>query len=224
MAYLPMVRKIAYRLVQRLPRHVEAEELVNIGMLGLIAAVDRYNEEQAVSFPLFVKIRVQGTILDALREQDWVPRSVRDLGHRLNDVRSQLRLELGREPDDREMADAMGMEIEDLQAIAHRASPRVVLSTDEKQDDGSSVIDTLASNVPGPDELALRESTRRELQKHLSLLSQRERLILDLYYEKSMTLKEIGGVLGVTEGRVSRLHSRILGKLESRLKNHKDEV
>jgi RNA polymerase sigma factor for flagellar operon FliA len=223
-AYIPLVRKTAYRLVARLPRHVEVEELVSIGMLGLINAVDRYDPEQAVSFPLFAKIRVQGAILDALREQDWVPRSVRDLGHRLNDVRAQLRVALDREPNDAEMAQAMGMPVEALQEVEARVAPRVVLSTEEKQDDGSAVMDTLPSAMPGPDEVALRESTRREVRKLLQALPQREKVIVDLYYERNMTLKEIGVVLGVSEGRVSRLHARILETLETRLRNKRDEV
>jgi RNA polymerase sigma factor FliA len=223
LAYIPMVRRIAYRMAARCPPCVEAEELVNIGMLGLISAVDRYRDDQAISFPVFVKIRVQGTILDALREADFVPRSVRDDEDRLRRAREQMKQALGREPEDREVADALGIAIEAYQHLVTRTSPRSLVSTEEPQEDGTTLGDTLASNVPLPDEAAVRESTRSRVRELLEHLSARERVIVDLYYEHDMTLKEIGAVLGVTEGRVSRLHSHILEKLAAEV-HDPDEV
>jgi RNA polymerase sigma factor FliA len=213
LAFIPMVRRIAYRMAARCPACVEAEELVNIGTLGLISAVNRYTDDQAISFPVFVKIRVQGAILDSLREADFVPRSVRDDEGRLRRAREELKRALGRDPDDRELAEALGLDIDRYQLFVTRTGPRSMVSTEEPQDDGITLGDTLASSVPLPDEAALRESTRLEVRKLLEKLSARERVIVDLYYDRDMTLKEIGAVLGVTEGRVSRLHSRILEKL-----------
>jgi RNA polymerase sigma factor for flagellar operon FliA len=214
--YAPMVRRVAYRMARHFPRSVDADDLYQIGMLGLMDAVERYEDSRAVSFTAYVRMRVKGAILDEMRKQDWVPRSVRDRAARLDRSRKELTEQLGRKPSNRELATFMGVTEERLEELVRTADVRVLVSTEEGGDDETSIGETLAAEVQPEAEIEER-SQARIVQAAVGELSERDRLILDLYYYRDLNFKEIAQVLGVTESRVSQLHSRIRKKLQEKL-------
>jgi len=216
--HYPMVRRVAYRMVSRYPSCVEVDDLVSIGVQGLIEAVDRYEEDRNASFAAYARIRVKGTILDALRESDWVPRSVRDRNGTLSQSRDQLRRNLGTEPTATQLADHLGLEVSALHDYIKQSTPLVLVSSAEQQDeDGQSVGDRIADKGPSPEASAADSFMTQAIDKALADLPDRERQIVELYYRQGVTFREIGERLNVTESRVCQLHARLKRRLESRL-------
>jgi len=218
LAHYPMVRKVAYRMVSRFPSCVEADDLITIGTLGLIEAVDKFEQDRSLSFGAYARIRVQGAILDELRKQDWVPRSVRSRHHQIRVAREGLADELGRSPSHEELAQALGMTANRLHDVIRDSTVRVLVSTEEQHGDSEErVMDTLISHLPTPQDEATRGRVEQLVAAALSDLPERERQIVDLYYFKDLTFKEIGEIVGVTESRISQLHTRLKNRLHSRL-------
>ena len=217
MSLYPMVKRVAYRMARRFPRCVDADDLVHIGMLGLIDAADRYEPGRAQSFTAYARIRVQGAIFDEMRKNDWVPRSVRDRAARLDTARIELAEELGREPTREELATHLKVDPERLEELARTADVRVLISTEEGGEDEGTVGDTLASDGESLDETISRRAVSAKVQQALDSLPEREKLIVDLYYYRDLTFKEIAKILGVTECRVSQLHTRMKKRIEARL-------
>jgi len=216
--HYPMVRRVAYRMVSRYPSCVEVDDLVSIGVQGLIEAVDRYETDRDASFAAYARIRVKGTILDALRESDWVPRSVRDRNGTLTKSRDHLRRNLGTEPTAAELADHLGLGMSQLHDYIKQSTPLVLVSSSEQQDeDGQSVGDRIADNQPSPEAQAADSFLTQAIDKALADLPERERQIVELYYRQGVTFREIGERLNVTESRVCQLHARLKRRLESRL-------
>lgn len=215
--YLPLVRKVAYRMVSRFPSCVDVDDLVSIGMLGLIDAVDKFQDARSASFGGYVRIRIQGAILDELRKTDWVPRSVRDRGDRIQFVREQLARDLGREPSETEMAKTMGISEERLREMTVDSTIRNVVSLDDGIEDDHTLGDLLASEDESPQERLERSRLADLIRSGLADLTPRERMVVDLYYFRDMNFKEIGETLGVTESRISQIHTRMKEKLEIRL-------
>ncbi len=215
--HYPMVRQVAYRMVSRFPSCVEADDLIAIGTLGLIDAVDRFEHDRKVSFSAYARIRVQGAILDELRKNDWVPRSVRTRAARIRMAREELRDALGREPEDHEVAESLGMDLEALRELERNARLRALVSMEEGADDEDRVADRLASDLPTPVEVADRAELRRLVREAIATLPERDQLIVRMYYFEERTSREIAERLGVTESRISQLHSRIRKRLGARL-------
>ena len=216
--HYPMVRRVAYRMVSRYPSCVEVDDLVSIGVQGLIEAVDRYESDRDASFAAYARIRVKGTILDALRESDWVPRSVRDRNGTLTKSRDHLRRNLGTEPTAAELADHLGLGVSQLHDYIKQSTPLVLVSSSEQQDDdGQSVGDRIADNGPSPEAQAADSFLTQAIDNALADLPERERQIVELYYRQGVTFREIGERLNVTESRVCQLHARLKRRLESRL-------
>ena len=210
--YYPMVRRISYRMARRLPRYVDVEDLVNIGMLGLIDAVDRFEPGRAPSFAAYARIRVQGAIVDEMRKNDWVPRSVRDRADRLQATGQTLRQQLGREPTAAEIANHMGVSVERLQELYRTADVRVLVSMEDGGEDEGTIGETLSTEAD-PDSDITRRLLDEKVRDVLDTLPERERAIVEMYYYRDFTFKEIANVLGVTESRVSQLHSRMKRRL-----------
>ena len=218
--HYPMVRRIAYRMARRLPRYVDVEDLVNIGMLGLIDAVDRFEPGRAASFSAYARIRVQGAIVDEMRKNDWVPRSVRDRAERIERSRRALLETLGREPSHEELAENMGITPERLDELLRTADVRVLISMEDGNDEDSTVGDTIADDDADVGEELTRHLFDEKIREVLHTLPERERLIVEMYYYRDLTFKEIARILGVTESRVSQLHSR----MKRRVREHVCEV
>jgi RNA polymerase sigma factor for flagellar operon FliA len=207
--YYPMVRRVAYRMARRYPRSVDADDLVHIGMLGLIDAVDRYEGDRTESFSAYARIRIQGAIVDEMRKADWVPRSVRDRANAIRRAKDALTEELGKEPTQSQIAQRLGVDEGRLQELMKTADIRVLVSTEEGGDDDSTVGSTLADPGLEVDEIVAKRHQSEQVRAVLASLPDRERLIVELYYYRDRSFKEIAETLGVTESRVSQLHTRM---------------
>jgi RNA polymerase sigma factor for flagellar operon FliA len=223
--HVGLVKTIASRLAQRLPSQVEVVDLISVGVLGLIDAAGRYQPATGVPFDAFARRRVRGAMLDALRDLDWAPRSLRRLRRTLDATIAKLRTELGREPEEEELATAMGMTaagyaqtLDQLRTLEMGAIRRL----DEPTANGATLLELCLDPDEGPDAQLERAELRALLAKAVAELPARERQILALYYQEELTMAEIGAVLGVGESRISQLRSLALSRLRVSLKNALD--
>ena len=207
--YYPMVRQVAYRMARRFPQCVDADDLVNIGMIGLIDAVDRYQADRAPSFAAYARIRVQGAIVDEMRKNDWVPRSVRDRSAMIERARTSLKDKLGRDPSSSEIAELLGVDKNRLLELVQNANIRTLVSTEEGGDDNVTVGERLSHDGADPEEIAARHHVAAIVRGVINQLPEREQLIAEMYYFNDRTFKEIAQALSVTESRVSQLHTRM---------------
>jgi RNA polymerase sigma factor for flagellar operon FliA len=222
LAHVPLVKVLAQRLAHRLPPEVELNELISVGVLGLVEAASRYQPALGVPFDAFARRRVHGAMLDALRSLDWVPRSLRRLRRELEAVVARLRHELGREPAEPEIAQAMHLTadqfdaaLQDLRAL-ELASFRPL---DARGPDGESLLNVAVDAGESPVAQFERRELRELLSRALDALPDRERQILAMSYEHELTLAEIGEVLGVSESRVCQLRSLALARLRGTLRH-----
>lgn len=219
--HYPLVRMIATRMVRRFPSHIEVEELINIGTLGLIDAIDRFDAARGVPFKSYAEIRIRGAIVDSLREADWIPRSVRRRFARLETTRTQLRTQLGREPTREEMAGALEVDVEMYDDLVGGAEIRRLVSLDAPLDDeggGATVGDQVSDDSAQPllDQW-IHEETRSQVAGAIQRLPEKERQVISLYYQRGLNLKEIGEILGVTESRVCQLRIQAVNRLKTKL-------
>ncbi len=217
MEHVGLVKALANRLAHRLPSQVEVSELISVGVLGLIDAAGRFKPSLGVPFDAFARRRIQGAMLDMLRDLDWASRSVRKQRRDVDSAMARLRAELGREPESAELAQAMGVSEAEYDRMldqlrsAELASIRQA-STDEE---GQSLIDIAVDLSEGPHQRLERRELRELLAKAIMQLPERERQILAFYYEQELTLAEIGQVIGVGESRVSQLRTQAIARLRS---------
>ena len=227
-AYSPLVKFIAGRMASGLPAHVEESDLVSYGLLGLIGAIERYDLEREIKFETFAVARVKGAIIDELRSLDWVPRSVRAKARDVERAHAALEGKLGRAPTDEEMAERLEMTTEEFNASLLDIANSSVLALDDlwtfADPDGGggqiSVLDTIRD--PGavdPEAEADTAELKDRLADAIESLPDRERLVVALYYYENLTLREIGEVLGVTESRISQLHTKAVLALRSRFQS-----
>jgi RNA polymerase sigma factor for flagellar operon FliA len=217
MEHVDLVKMLARRLARRLPPQVEVSELMSIGTLGLIDAAGRYQPSLGVPFDAFARRRIHGAMLDALRELDWAPRSVRRLQRDLDETLSRLRYTLGREPQDAEIADAMSLGPDEYAKMLDqlRTAEVAVVRQAESDEDGRSLLDVAMDNHEGPHAQLERRELRRLLADAIARLPERERQILALSYQEELTLAEIGAVIGVGESRVSQLRTQAVARLRT---------
>jgi RNA polymerase sigma factor for flagellar operon FliA len=215
------VKTLAQRLAQRLPSQVEMNDLIGVGVIGLIDAAARYRAATGVPFDAFARRRVQGAMLDALRELDWAPRSLRRLRRDMDSAVASLRHRLGREPKEDEIADAMDLSVPAYEKALEQLRTLEIGSVrqlDAPTPDGTPLIELCID----PSESAVSQLERKELKQHLASaiaeLPERERHILALYYQEELTLAEIGEVIGVCESRVSQLRSLAISRLRTLLR------
>lgn len=215
-AHLALVKRIAYHLVSRLPASVQVDDLIQAGLIGLMEAAGHYDPSQGASFETYAGIRIRGAMLDEIRRYDWVPRSVHRKARAVAEAMRGIEQAHGRDAEDREVAQAMGVSLDEYHQILQDAAGCRLFSIDGE--DGESIHDTLSDERPGPEtELAERDA-RREMAVAISGLPERERLVLALYYDEELNLREIGQVLGVSESRVCQIHSQALLRLKARVR------
>jgi RNA polymerase sigma factor for flagellar operon FliA len=221
MEHVSLVKTLAQRLAQRLPSQVEVSDLVSVGVLGLIDAATRYKPTLGVPFDAFARRRVQGAMLDSLRDMDWAPRSLRRLRREVDSAVAAARRRLGREPEEPEIAAEMSLSLADYERAIEQLRTLelgAVRSLDSATEDGLSHFEICVD----PGEGASAQLERKELREHLARaiqqLPDRERQILSLYFEEELTLAEIGQVIGVGESRVSQLRSLALSRLRTLLR------
>jgi len=224
--YLPIVKINSERLAAKLPDEVELDDLISAGIDGLRDAIEMFDVDRGVKFETYCATRIRGSILDALRNKDWVPRLVRARANQLGQKRRQLEARLGRKPADHELAQFMGLSEDEYEKLVRDAHAVGVVSLNRNfQDNDSSrevretdiVADPKAPPPPGP---VHHEDVKRLVTKGLS---KNERLILILYYWEEMTMKEIGATLDLSESRVSQMHSAILERLRQNLEERRDD-
>ena len=226
-AYSPLVKYVAGRMASGLPSHVEEADLISYGLLGLIGAIERFDLEREIKFETFAVSRIKGAIIDELRSLDWVPRSVRSKARDVEKAHSKLENRLQRGPTDEEMADELGVAVGEFHDSLLEIANSSVLALDDlwtiADPDGGqvSLLDTIHDpNAIDPE----REMDSAELKDRLAdaieSLPERERLVVALYYYENLTLREIGEVLGVTESRVSQLHTKAVLGLRSNLQRN----
>ena len=218
--YAPLVKYIAGRMAIRVPPNISREELTSAGIVGLLDALDKFDSGMGIKFETYAEHRIRGAILDELRKMDWIPRSVRKDIHRVEDAITALNSRLNRDPDDLEVAQEMGVDIDTYYKMISRAQGVGLLSLDKVMVDGSAPAFTKqASGGPSPfDELKVKE-VKNVLSKVLSDLSEKEQLVITLYYYEELTLKEIAAVLGLTESRISQIHSKAIIRLRAKLRS-----
>jgi len=215
---LPQVYYIASRIRERLPQHVEMEDLVHAGVIGLLEACRKFDSTKNASFSTFAKFRVRGAILDSLRKLDWGSRTLRKKGRAISTSAATLASSLGRQPMQEEIAADLNMELEDLQSTMTELDGLYLVGQQtENSSDPSSSYDLIESapsrGGDNPFDLCLEGEMKLQLEEAVSRLSEREQLILSLYYDGELTMKEISEVMGVVVSRVSQIHSGALAKL-----------
>jgi RNA polymerase sigma factor for flagellar operon FliA len=224
LAYSPLVKYVAGRMSSGLPAHVEEADLISYGLLGLISAIERFEPAREIRFETFAITRIKGSIIDELRSLDWVPRSVRAKAREIERANAKLEHRLHRAPTDQEMATELEVTVEEFQESLVRISNSSVVALDElwtvsdSSGDQVSLLDTIQdeSAADPAQEMDLTDMKDR-LADSIARLPEREKLVVALYYYENLTLREIGEVLGVTESRVSQLHTKAVLRLKSRL-------
>jgi RNA polymerase sigma factor for flagellar operon FliA len=219
-AYAPLVKAVAGRMSAHLPSHVEEADLISFGLVGLMAAVDRFEPRRDVKFETYAGPRIRGAILDQLRALDWVPRSVRTQARAIERASVKLEQLLGRAPSDRELAEEVGISVRELRDAISQLSSSTILTLDglwtvsDASGDQVALVDTLSDpDSPDPLDQLTSEDLRNSLAEALGRLPERERLVVGLYHYYNLTLREIGDVIGVSESRVSQLHTRAMLRL-----------
>lgn len=213
-----LVRRIAYHLAGRLPPQVEVDDLIQAGMIGLLECAQHYSSVRGASFETYAGIRIRGAMLDALRKLDWAPRSVHRKARAAADALRQVEARSGREASDADVAAQMGVPLADYHRIVRDALGCQMLRLNEGGEDGEeSLLERLPDNAPDPLGEALDDDRRQAVIDAIEGLPAREKLVLSLYYEQELNLKEIGAVLQVTESRVCQLHGQALVRLRARL-------
>lgn len=221
--HAPMVKRIAYHLKSRLPAHIQLDDLIQAGMIGLLEAANNFDALQGASFVTYASIRIRGAMLDEMRKNDWAPRSVHRNSRRVAEVVRQIENEKGRDARDSEIAEALEIELDEYNRILQDASGHKILSF---EDIGTGE-ESLLNNISHPQSSVLeglqKEDMSALIASAIAGLPERERLVMALYYDEELNLREIGAVIGVSESRVSQIHSKAIIRLQARLVQHGDE-
>ena len=224
LTYAPLVKYVAGRLGSGLPAHIDEGDLVSYGLLGLIGAIERYEPDRDVKFETYAIARIKGAIIDELRAMDWVPRSVRARARDIERAIGELEAKLGRAPTDEEISKKLGITEEELEGSLTEIARSSIAALDElwtvsgSGGDQIALIDTIEdTDAPDPQSTLSQTEMREAIADAIARLPEREKLVVTLYYYEELTLREIGEVLGVTESRVSQLHTKAILRLKARL-------
>lgn len=227
--YSPLIKFIAQKIAVRLPSNIEFDDLVSSGVIGLMDAIDKYDPTRDNKFKTYAEFRIRGAILDELRAQDWVPRSVREKAKQLEKAHLRLERELGRIPTEDEITRELQMTKEEYYDLLNQVKSVSILSLDEagsfNSSDRKSILSLLEScKIPSPLAHLNMKTVKAIVTRTIESLPEKQRLVLSLYYYEDLNLKEIGDVLEVTESRVSQLHTQAIFWLRRKLKSHFEEL
>lgn len=222
--YTPLVKNIVSRMTAKLPiDYSDKEAFINVGMIGLMGALDKYDDTRNVQFETFAKFRIRGAVLDELRAGDWVPRSVRDKDSKLEKAFFILQKQLGRPPDDEEVAEHLGIDLDEYFRLLDDAKHVGVISVEDLPPDYLENVDNQGAlkviNKQDPYEIFATGELREGLKSAIDQLPKKERLVVALYYYEECTMKEIGKILELTESRVCQLHSQAMLRLRGAVKH-----
>ena len=224
--YAPWVKFIALRMAAKLPAHIQAEDLISAGIIGLIDALDKFNPAREVQFKTYAQIRIQGAIKDELRSLDWASRSTRQKVKRLEQAYASLERELGRPPSSEEVASSMGIKMAAFEEMLDDVRGASLVSLEElgqgpASEDKSALLEALLTRQDqDPLEMLNLQDLKKALTLAIAELPEKERLVLSLYYFEELTMKEVGRVLDLTESRISQLHTQAILRLRGKLKEY----
>ena len=222
--YSPMIKYVANRIAMRLPPHIEVDDLISVGVLGLMDAISKYDSSRGAKFKTYAEFRVRGAILDELRSMDWVPRSIRQKASQVDKVVQGLQAKLRRTPEDEEVAQEMGLSLDQFHETLNETKSIPIFSLEDlgiakESGDQQSLLDCLAGKADADPQTQVRLVELKEIiAKAIDALPEKERLMVSLYYYEELTMKEIGAVLDITESRVSQIHSKAVYRLRTKLK------
>jgi len=224
MDYAPLVRFVAQRIASRLPANIEVADLTSAGVIGLMDAIEKYDPSRDNKFKTYAEFRIRGAILDELRSQDWVPRSVRDKAKKIDRTNLALEQKLGRSVSDSEISEAMGINLTEYYDMVSKVKTVTLLSVDEllspTQTERKNLLEVLENtHVKNPFLHLKNKDIRNLLLTTIDELPEKQRLVLSLYYYEELNLKEIGKILDVTESRISQLHTQAVERLKVKLKD-----
>lgn len=219
--YTPLVKRIAYHMMARLPASVQVDDLIQAGMIGLLDAITRYEGSYGRQFESYAAQRIRGSILDELREADWLSRGLRKKMRQIEAAVNLLEQRNGCAPNEQELADELKVSLEEYHSTLQSArGAQLIYYEDFQQDDEEPFLDRLVSNTEGdPLNALLDEHFRATLIAAIDHLPEREKQVMGMHYEQEMNLREIGEVLGVSESRVCQLHTQAIARLRSKLRN-----
>jgi len=221
--HAPLVKRIACHLINRLPASVQLEDLIQAGMIGLLEASRNYDERQGASFETYAGIRIRGAMLDEIRKNDWAPRSVHRKARMVAEAVREIEHTHGRDARDTEIAASLDLTLDEYYKILQDNSYHKVLSVEDMGLGEESLLDNISDNTPGILDGLQKEDMTRIIAEAVASLPERERLVMALYYDEELNLREIGAVMGVSESRVSQIHSQAVIRLQARMANRLNE-
>ena len=221
--HAPLVKRIACHLINRLPASVQLEDLIQAGMIGLLEATRNYDKNQGASFETYAGIRIRGSMLDEIRKNDWAPRSVHRKARMVAEAVREIEHEQGRDARDTEIAESLDISLGDYYKILQNNSYHKILSFEDMGTGDDSILDNMSNNDPGILDGLQREDMQQIVTGAIASLPERERLVMALYYDEELNLREIGAVMGVSESRVSQIHSQAVIRLQARMSNSSDD-
>ncbi|MCL2355677.1 MAG: FliA/WhiG family RNA polymerase sigma factor [Defluviitaleaceae bacterium] len=222
--YAPLVKYVAGRLLIHVGQHVELDDLVGYGIFGLLDAIEKFDNAKGAKFETYASLRIRGTIIDHIRKMDWVPRTLRQKNKQMEKVAYELEDILGRPPTDEELAEKLNLTAEETRELIKKSSVLSLVSLDDfmEQSYEVSVAPLIANRMDSPEEIAERKEAKKLLAEAISELSEKEKLIVTLYYFEDLTLREISSIMKVSESRVSQVHTRAISRLQGKLGRYKN--
>jgi RNA polymerase sigma factor for flagellar operon FliA len=215
--YAPLVKRIAYHLIGRLPPTVQIDDLIQSGLIGLLDAARNYDPTQGASFETYAGIRIRGAMLDEIRKGDWAPRSLHRKVREITRAVAEIEAEFGRDARDAEVAERIGVGLDDYYQTLQDANGYRIFSFEDLPTKGEGMSEGLTQRIPEPLENVQSDLFKEALSEAISSLPERERLVMSLYYKEELNLRETGDVLGVSESRVCQIHSQALIRLKARM-------
>jgi len=223
--HTPLIRYIVNRIAVRLPSHIDLDDLHNTGVIGLMDAIEKYDPEKNCKFKTYAEFRIKGAILDQLRSLDWVPRSVRQKSRKLERAYSEVEQRLGRAASDDEVADSLGLQIEKFHELMNQVRGTSLVNLEEIRgtnsdgDQAGTFADIVADvNSENPFSSVKTTEMKEVIAETIASLPEKERLVISLYYYEDLNMKQIGGILGITESRVCQIHTKSVQRLRLKLK------
>jgi len=215
--YAPIVKYVAGRLLIHVGQHVEYDDLISYGVFGLIDAIDKFDTEKGVKFETYASLRIRGAIIDNIRKMDWVPRTLRQKNKEYDQVCMQLENELGREPTEAEVAEKLKLTIEEARDLMRKSTVLSLVSLDDYLEQNHEGVFGVGSPEETPEGHFSKQELHRMLSEAIEKLTEKEQMVVTLYYFEDLTLKEISGIMGVSESRVSQIHSKAIIRMQGKL-------
>lgn len=220
-AHVPLVKKLAHQMKAKLPPSVEVDDLIQAGLIGLLDAVSRYEDTHGAQFETYAIQRIRGAMLDELRSSDWLPRSVRQNMRKIEAAMTKVQQRVSRPPREAEIAAELKLSLDEYQSMLSDSSGHQLVYYEDFHDreDGEHFLDRfIMDEASDPLQAITNAGFRQAVIRAIEALPEREKILMGLYYEQEMNLKEIGAVMGVSESRVSQLHSQAIGRMRARLR------